>query len=73
MTKPIVVVTIPSATPTDRRVQLMQELERKLYDYHVILILGEVQFPTVEVFYEKDFTEIEYGELKQLILETQVK
>ncbi len=53
--------------------KLSEALERRLTDYHVFVIplaydQSEPHEPLIfQVFYEKDFTEIEYAELKEII------
>ncbi len=82
MSKPICVIKIDENTSLGmsgqkiniRRVQ--EFMEAKLNDYHVFVIpilspteysLEPIQF---QVFYEKDFTEIQYAELKKIITDS---
>lgn len=71
MAKPIVVVTVPTFTNQDEYNEFLDSLEKKLYDYHVFVLRGDVQSPTVKVFPDTFFNEEEHGKLKQHIIETQ--
>jgi hypothetical protein len=56
--KPIVVVTTPVFADFK---------DNFLKDYHVIQIEIENVKPKIEVFYEKDFNDVKYEELKSII------
>jgi hypothetical protein len=66
MAKPILVVTIPQ-TPTQEYLQgFSQDVTQRIAnEYHVLVIVGDVT--KVEVFYEKDFNQVKYEELKAII------
>lgn len=74
--KPIVVITLNpnSVDPSRGMADLLNELDdvfsKKLPDYHVLPVPGkeEQEYPlTFQVFYSKDFTEVQYEELKKII------
>jgi len=77
MAKPICVVKVDhqiTEVGDGRKMYEMQRnLEERMFDYHVFVIPFDsngsdtIQF---QVFHEKDFTEIQYQELKGLILST---
>lgn len=75
MAKPICVVkVVDSATAFVPIFELQKILDDKLTDYHVLVVpftyLSEdtcYEPMRVQVFHEKDFTDIQYHELKQLI------
>ena len=64
--KPIVVIILKDILPTDTFNKIYKSVEGKLKDYHVLLIDGGEK-TDVKVFYEKDFTEVKYEELKEII------
>jgi hypothetical protein len=66
MPKPILVITIPQIPTEEYLDQMNRDLRQGTEnEYHVLIILGkEVK---VEVFYEKDFNEVKFDELKQII------
>lgn len=68
----VVLVTLPITYERGDMSKMSAYISKKLNDYHVILLYGDVKFCTIEVFHKKDVTDIEYGELTQLILESQV-
>lgn len=70
MVTPIVVLTIPSRTPPKDFAEAFQRLEKKLHDYHVVILAGDVEYPTIKVFHEKDITELEVGELRSMLIES---
>lgn len=70
MPKPIFLVGLPmSRTDHHQYERVALELTKKLMDYHVLV------YPTIEVepqykcFYEKDFDEVKFEELKQIVRE----
>lgn len=69
MAKPIFLVGI-IADHTEAFEQVQKAVESKLDDYHVLVHHSQTDELTFQVFYEKDFTEINYEELKQLIKES---
>ncbi len=67
MAKPILTVGVPMLTAANR-VKISEELNKRIKDYHNIIYVtcgDEVKF---EVFYEKDMSEIELSELKELVV-----
>lgn len=67
--KPIFIVKLPDAPSIELQQSINDKLANKMPDYHVLVISGETHLQTVDfqVFYEKDFNEIKYEELKQII------
>lgn len=65
MPKPI--VFLGASIPAKERENLVRSLKSAMPDYHVLVYHSH---PTeMQVFYEKDFTDIQYEELKVLIEE----
>jgi hypothetical protein len=66
MAKPIIVVTLRDIPSQELHSQIKDNIKRTINDeYYVFLIFGsETKF---EVFYEKDFNEGKYEELKAII------
>lgn len=78
MPKPIFTIGLPSQTTREAYEETSKEIGRRkdlLEDYHVICYINpnskDLQF---SAFYEKDFDEVKFEELKQFIQnETQYK
>ena len=67
--KPIFIVSIPSKNANEYVSELMKELEKRLIDYHVLVVqYDEIDYPEFQVFYEKDFNNVKYEELKAIVL-----
>ncbi len=69
MAKPIFVVETPMMQTQEEFVNTQKVLENKLNDYHVLMVQANVDDFNFKVFYDKDFTEINYDELRKLIKE----
>lgn len=70
MAKPILIVRIPKPErfiPNSDFKEMEDLLQQKVPDYNIILIISLVEDIVFEVFYEKDYTELKFEELKQLI------
>lgn len=71
MAKPIFIIELPELDDYYPKIDGIREvISSKLEDYYVLVfvnpLLEEVKF---QVFYEKDFNEIKFEELKQIIIE----
>ena len=69
MAKPIFIVEAPMMQTQEEFAKLQKVLENKLNDYHVLMVRMDVNDFNFKVFYDKDFTEINYDELRKLINE----
>ena len=69
MAKPIFIVETPMMQTHEEFVNTQKLLENKLNDYHVLIVQTNVDDFNFKVFYDKDFTEINYDELKKFIKE----
>jgi len=69
MAKPIFIVESPMMQTQEEFVNLQKVLENKLNDYHVLMVQMDVNDFNFKVFYDKDFTKINYNELIELIKE----
>ncbi len=67
MTKPIFVVGLPKGTLQGKVEWVAQSLREYLIDYHVICYESKQQDVVFNCFYEKDFTDVKYEELKQMV------
>lgn len=68
MPKPIFIIGLPEAAGMDQNA-IQNEIVRKLEDYYIIVYpIGDDE-PKFQVFYEKDFNEVKYEELKQIVLD----
>lgn len=77
MAKPICLIKIDTRNMGSGRIDLYETLKfvgEKMPDYHVFAVPftdeDENEPVQMQVFYEKDFTDIQYEELKKLILDT---
>ena len=69
MAKPIFIVEAPMMQTREEFIKTQKVLENKLNDYHVLIVQTNVDDFNFKVFYDKDFTEINYDELRELIKE----
>ena len=67
MAKPIFIVEAPMMQTHEEVANVQKVLEKKLNDYHVLMVQMDVNNFNFKVFYDKDFTEINYNELRKLI------
>lgn len=77
MAKPICVVRVDNrnvdSSGVSEMFHIQKALDDKLTDYHVLCVPFEQSYDDnlepiqIQVFHEKDFTEIQYQELKQMI------
>lgn len=67
MVKPIFIVELPITFTFSQLDEISNLLTEKLIDYYVLVVRNSVSKITFKCFYEKDFDEIKYEELKQLI------
>lgn len=67
--KPLLLVGCPSAMPADKFEYAKSKIGSEIQsDYHIILYHSTIGIDfSFQVFYEEDFDEIKYEELKQLI------
>ena len=68
MAKPIFIVTVPESLKENFD-SISHYLNNEIKDYHCITILSNVEDFKFQVFYEKDFNEVKYEELKQIVKE----
>tara|TARA_R110000737_G_scaffold295887_2_gene302527 strand:- start:44 stop:262 length:219 start_codon:yes stop_codon:yes gene_type:complete len=69
MAKPIFIVESPMMQTQEEFAKIEEVLKNKLNDYHLLMVQANVDDFNFKVFYEKDFTEIKYDELRKLIKE----
>lgn len=70
MSKPIFIIKLPSSASANDLDHLQSLSDVKFKDYHTIVCTSNVESIEFEVFYEKDFNEVKYEELKQIVLNT---
>lgn len=68
MAKPIFIVYMPYKHLNQIK-EVIPVLQETLVDYHVLCLAHESESIDFKVFYDKDFTAINYEELKQMIKE----
>lgn len=66
MTKPIFLVAIPFEQYKNID-DIQKNLEGKLIDYHVLIYLHDKEEIEFKAFYEKDFNQVKFDELKQIV------
>lgn len=69
MAKPIFLIGVPKTTAIKNIENFQKSLEKKLEDYYTLVYLtteSEIQF---KCFYEKDFDDVKFEELKQIVKE----
>jgi hypothetical protein len=72
MAKPIFLIALPYEAVYDIQ-DIQKSLENKLTDYHLLIYThnkNEIEFRAV---YEKDFDEVKFEELKEIIRGTVIK
>jgi hypothetical protein len=67
--KPIFTIGIPIRIPIDDVAPLMESITDKFSDYHVLFYTSEEREFEFKCFYEKDFNEVKFEELKKMVLE----
>jgi hypothetical protein len=66
--KPIFIVKVSSNVDSEWAGEMSLDLQEKLPDYHVLVFqTSEMQEPEFSVLYEKDFTEVKFEELKEIV------
>jgi hypothetical protein len=65
--KPIFAVGIPRSAGLMEIDRIQERLSEQLTDYHVLLYTHYSHETVFNAFYEKDFNEVKFEELKQII------
>lgn len=65
--KPIFIVELPTSVDQAHLVQIRDDFKDKMNDYHVFIYVGKSEEAEFQTFYEKDFNEVKYEELKQIV------
>ena len=65
--KPIFIVRVPESFDEETLKGLADSLVDRFKDYHILVIVTDVKDVQFEVFYEKDFNEVKYEELKEIV------
>lgn len=66
MAKPIFIVALPFETGADIE-GIRQRLTENMPDYYHLVYNKAIDEPEFKVFYDKDFTETNYEELKEFV------
>ena len=69
MSKPIFIIGLPAETNSDQMDSIQKNLYKQFKDYHVLVYCAFEDDIRFECFYEKDFNEVKYEELKQIVKE----
>ena len=67
--KPILVVSLPYTASIVDYQDVRENLHKRGVgdDYHVMVIISKKEETIIEVFYEKDFNEVKFEELKEIV------
>ncbi len=69
MPKPILAITIPYAISKLHKTEIQKHLTEQGVDreYWCFILPADVQSSSIQVFFEKDFNQVKYDELKTII------
>ena len=67
MTKPIFLVGLPQMASREQIEDVQKNLERKLEQYYPLVYQTNGDEIDFKCFFEKDFDEVKYEELKQIV------
>ena len=70
MTKPIFLVGLPQMTSIEQVEGVQKNLERKLEQYYPLVYLTNGSEIDFKCFFEKDFDEVKFEELKEIVRTT---
>ena len=65
--KPIFIVELPSETNFDTFSKVSKDCISKMADYHVLFYIGKTDEIKFQCFFEKDFNEVKFESIKELI------
>lgn len=69
MTKPIFTVGLPNQTPKQILKDVQSNLSSQFNDYHILVYSHFGEDVKFDCFYEKDFNDVKYEELKKIVKE----
>lgn len=67
MTKPIFTVGIPDGITKKELEEIQSQITKTLSDYYVLVYVFHKNDPEFNAYYEKDFNEVKFEELKEII------
>lgn len=70
MPKPIFIIQIPDTERRENFELYIKQLENKFPEYYVLIHTAPIKRVEFKMFYDNDFDEIKYEELKQLVLDS---
>ena len=71
MPKPIFLIGLPNYISNQQEVsEVTKQLEGKINDYHVLVYISETSEFDFKCFYEKDFDNVKFEELKEIVQKT---
>lgn len=68
MPKPIFIVGMPKTTPISEFMYIQKMLSESLPDYYSLVYFTNANEVDFKCFYEKDFDDIKFEDLKQFVL-----
>jgi hypothetical protein len=71
MPKPIFLIGVPNDIRSEEQVHnIRKAIERKIKDYHVLVYTSNTSEFDFKCFYEKDFDNVRFEELKEIVKQT---
>jgi hypothetical protein len=67
MTKPIFLVGLPQMVSLEQIEEVQKNLEQKLKQYYTLVYMANSSEIDFKCFFEKDFDEVKFDELKQIV------
>ena len=67
MAKPIFIMGLPNSTSREGIKQSQENLQRKLYDYHVVVLLNVNEIHTAKIYSEKGSEIFSIDKIKELL------
>lgn len=72
MAKPIFIIETPNSATHDQLKNIIEAGRGTMPDYHVLAVRGVSENFEFHAFYEKDFNETKFEELKKLVIEKMI-
>jgi hypothetical protein len=67
MAKPIFTIDIPNINNVEDHQEIQEYLQRKFNDYYVLVYSTDKEEIEFKCFFEKDFNEVKFEELKKIV------
>lgn len=68
--KPIFTIGLPSRTPHNEVLEIVEKTTNNFNnEYHILAYISSSDVIEFQCFYEKDFNEVKYDELKKIVMD----